>query len=74
LNVREEKLQKECRKLQVIKRENYKNLLLLLLEKCASGSLIITRSICPVEDASARSSSITACEFLSHLFLKVFWK
>jgi len=67
-------LQKECKKLQVIKRKNHKNL--LLLGKCAGGSLISARLLCPVDGASVRSSSTTAWEFSSRLLLKILreWK
>ena len=74
LTFKEENLQKECKKLQVIKRENHKNL--LPLGKCAGGSLISARLLCPVDDVSVRSSSATAWEFSSRLVLKILreWK
>ena len=55
-----ENLQNCCRKLQIIKQENYKNLLLKFLRKSVGGSLVSARPLCSVDDVSDRSSNATA--------------
>jgi len=71
LIVKEKNLQKKCRKLQVIKRENYKNPLLLFLGKCTSGSLISVLTL-SIDDVSVWCSSTTAWDFFSRLVLEIF--
>ena len=52
---------KSRRRLQVIKGKIYKlNSPLRFLGKCASGSLISARPLCPVDDAIDRSSNAIA--------------
>ena len=54
------------RKLKVIKKKKKKitSISSEILGKCASGTLISMRPLCPVDDASDRSSNVIAWEFL----------